>query len=61
MAAISDEKEFLELPIKENEIADRAEWMDEYEDGLAFRFGDWKWIPVYEVEDRAYHVYTIIK
>ena len=61
MAAISDEKEFLELPIKENEIADRAEWMDEYKDGLAFRLGDWKWIPVYEVGDRAYHVYTIIK
>ena len=61
MAAISDEKEFLELPIKENEIADWAEWMDEYEDGLAFRLGDWKWIPVYEVGDRAYHVYTIIK
>lgn len=35
--------------------------MDEYEDGLAFRLGDWKWIPVYEVGDRAYHVYTIIK
>ena len=61
MAAISGEKEFLELPIKENEIADRAEWMDEYKDGLAFRLGDWKWIPVYEVGDRAYHVYTIIK
>ena len=61
MAAISDEKEFLELPMKETEIAEQMEWTDEHEDELSFRLGDWKWIPVYEVGDKAYHVYTVIK
>ena len=61
MAAISDEEEFLELPMKETEIAEQMEWTDEHEDELSFRLGDWKWIPVYEVGDKAYHVYTVIK
>ena len=61
MAALSEETDFLELPVKEAEIAERMEWIDEHEDELSFRLGGWKWIPVYEVGDRAYHVYTIIK
>ena len=49
-----EETDFLELPVKEAEIAERMEWIDEHEDELSFRLGGWKWIPVYEVGDRAY-------
>ena len=45
--------------MRETEIADQMEWTDAHE--LVFKLGDWKWIPVYEVGDKAYHVYTIIK
>ena len=61
LAALSEETDYLELPMREEEIQGQMAWTEEHGDEIGFRLGDWKWIPVYKVEDRAYHVYTIIK
>ena len=61
MAAISEETNYLKLPMRAEEIADRIEWTKEQKDMLSFRLGDWQWVPLYEAGDKACHVYTIIK
>lgn len=61
MAAISEETNYLKLPMRAEEIADRIEWTKERKDMLSFRLGDWQWVPLYEAGDKACHVYTIIK
>ena len=56
LAALSDEKEFLEVPFSESDIEKK---MIHSGDEIAFTCGGVRWIPLCKIDDEAYHVYVI--
>lgn len=55
LAAVSDEEDFLHIPIDEEraeEVLVRQEG-----DGLEYRYGDIRFIPLFQIDEEAYHVY----
>lgn len=59
LAVLSGEKEFLRTDLDETNVAQNMQWEADGEDTIHFRYGNWKWIPLYEIDDVPYHVYVI--
>lgn len=59
LAALSEEEDFLTMPFDEADAGRRME--KDQGDAVRFRCGNWKWIPLYEVDKEAYHVYVKCK
>lgn len=56
MAVLSEKKEFIRFSFSENNIEKR---MIHTEDPLEFECEGYKWIPLYQVGEKAYHAYVI--
>lgn len=59
LAALSDREEFIRVPLNEKNLAEEMVWEEDGTDAVHFRYGGWKWIPLYEIGDAPYHVYVI--
>lgn len=60
LAALSDRKDFLQMPFREEDVASRMQWEgDPKEDRIRFRCCGYEWIPLCEIDEQSYHVYVI--
>lgn len=59
LAALSDREDFLKVSFCEADIEGKMVWEDEEDDRIHFRCDGWKWIPLYEIDQEAYHVYVM--
>lgn len=60
LAALSEQQDFIRVSFDETSVAAKMCWDEEDgEDAVHFRCDDWKWIPLYEINDLSYHVYVI--
>ncbi|MGC4019476.1 MAG: glycoside hydrolase family 127 protein [Muricomes sp.] len=57
LAAVSDKRDYLNVPLKENEL---EEILIKGRNCISFQYGDIKFVPLYQISNEAYHVYLSV-
>lgn len=61
LALLSEETDFKEIFLGEGRMTEKFKWTDPEGEEISFTGFGWKWIPIYKVRDKAYHVYVKIQ